>query len=43
MVNGTLSGNALTVPDGYMLEKSNNSYFAAIAVWEITYADGTVK
>lgn len=39
----TADVNSLSVPNGYMLEKSNNSYFAAIAVWEITYADGTVK
>ena len=39
----TADVNSLSVPEGYVLDKSGSNYFAAIAVWEITYADGTVK
>ena len=40
---GTFDASTLSVPEGYVLDKSGTNYFAAIAVWEITYADGTVK
>lgn len=40
---GTFDINTLSVPEGYVLDKNGSNYFAAIAVWEITYADGTVK
>lgn len=39
----TADVNSLSVPNGYMLDKNGSNYFVAIAVWEITYADGTVK
>ena len=39
----TADVNSLSVPEGYALDKNGSNYFAAIAVWEITYADGTVK
>lgn len=39
----TADVNSLSVPNGYMLDKNGSNYFATIAVWEITYADGTVK
>ena len=40
---GTFDINTLSVPEGYVLDKNGSNYFAAITVWEITYADGTVK
>ena len=43
MVSGSLTGNALTVPEGYILQKNSASYYAAIAVFEVTYSDGTKK
>ena len=43
MVSGSLTGNALSVPEGYILQKNSASYYAAIAVFEVTYSDGTKK
>ena len=45
MQQGTLSGNALSVPDGYFLDHNGSNYFVtanAEAVFEITLADGSV-
>lgn len=43
MVSGSLTGNALTVPEGYILQKNSASYYAAIAAFEVTYSDGAKK
>ena len=40
---GTLNINTLSVPEGYILQKNNTNYYAAIAVFEVTYSDGTKK
>lgn len=37
----TADVNSLSVPSGYMLEKNGNSYYAAKALYEFTYPDGT--
>ena len=38
---GTLDTTTISVPDGYFLTHNNTNYYAAIATFEITYADGT--
>lgn len=43
MINGTMNTNMLVVPDGYIIGNNANSYYAAKAVFEITYSDGTTK
>ena len=43
MINGTMSTDMLIVPEGYILAKNSNSYFAAKALFEITYSDGKVE
>ena len=40
---GKLSGNALTVPDGRFLAKNGSNWYAALANFTITYADGSSK
>ena len=42
MINGTMSTDMLLVPNGYILGKNTNSYFATEAFFEITYSNGTV-
>ena len=43
MINGTMSTEMLIVPEGYILTKNGNSYFAGVALYEITYGDKTVQ
>ena len=43
MINGTMSTDMLIVPEGYILAKNSNSYFAAKTLFEITYSDGKVE
>ena len=43
MINGTMSTDMLIVPDGFILAKNANSYFAGKALYEITYGDKTVQ
>lgn len=43
MINGTMSIDMLTPPAGYMLDKNGNSYFAAKALYELTFKDGSTK
>ena len=43
MDTGNLSGNELSVPEGYILAHSGNTYYAALANFTITYADGSTK
>lgn len=38
---GTLNINTLSVPEGYVLDKSGTNYYAAIPIFEFTYSDGT--
>ena len=40
---GTFDASTLSVPEGYILGSSGNSYFATVAVFEVTYSDGTKK
>lgn len=40
---GTVDLNKLTVPEGYFLDNKGTSYFASIAVFKITYSDGSTK
>ena len=40
---GELAGNALSVPEGKILSKNGNSYYAGEALFEITYTDGSTK
>ena len=40
---GTVDLNKLTVPTGYFLDNSGTGYFASIAIFEITYSDGSTK
>ena len=40
---GTLDLGTLTVPDGCFLDNNGTNYFAAVATYSITYADGTTK
>ena len=37
----TLDTTTISVPDGYFLTHNNTNYYAAIATFKITYADGT--
>lgn len=41
--DGTLNINTLSVPEGYILQKNNTNYYAAIAAFEVTYSDGAKK
>ncbi len=41
--DGELTGNALSVPEGKILSKNANSYYAGEALFEITYTDGSTK
>lgn len=38
---GTLDTTTISVPGGYFLTHNNTNYYAAIATFKITYADGT--
>ena len=40
---GTLDLGTLTVPEGCFLDNNGTNYFAAVATYSITYADGTTK
>ena len=40
---GTFDTTTLSVPEGYLLAKNGNNYYAAEAFFEITYTDGTTK
>lgn len=40
---GTVDIDKLTVPTGYFLDNNAASYFASIAIFEITYSDGSTK
>ena len=40
---GTLDLGTLTVPEGCFLDNNGTNYFAAVATYSITYADGTIK
>ena len=40
---GTFDASTLSVPEGYILGSSGNSYFATVAAFEVTYSDGTKK
>ena len=40
---GTLDLGTLTVPEGCFLDSNGTNYFAAVATYSITYADGTTK
>ena len=40
---GTLDLGTLTVPEGCFLDNNGSNYFAAVATYSITYADGTTK
>ena len=39
----TVDIDKLTVPTGYFLDNSGTGYFASIAIFEITYSDGSTK
>lgn len=41
--NSTIDLNKLTVPTGYFLDNNGTNYFASIAIFEITYSDGSTK
>ena len=41
--NSTIDLNKLTVPTGYFLDNNATNYFASIAIFEITYSDGSTK
>ena len=43
MVNGTMDLSMIKVPEGYVVGKNANSYYAAKPIFEITLNDGTVK
>ena len=39
----TFDVNSLSLPDGYILGNNGNSYYAAKAIFEITYSDGSTQ
>ncbi len=43
MSGGVMDTNTLSVPEGYVLDRNGNAYFAGLPQFEITYTDGTVS